>query len=184
MVAVIFALGIYVYLCMDIYYCALKLLMLAFCGPFQVISRRYWKQTGKKVKWRHTSNIFQNQIWQKHMLKWSEGLSHVSVELSKPSSLQPNYTLYDQVLVRDSLQVPLSLCLLPMYNLQQRTSSGAVLQSTWNMVSGCLGGSGIEHLPYLRSRSWDGVPHQAPQGAPVSPSACVSASLCGSLMNK
>ena len=32
--------------------------------------------------------------------------------------------------------------------------------------------------------SWDQVLHQAPHREPASPSACVSASLCVSLMNK
>ena len=56
----------------------------------------------------------------------------------------------------------------------------------------CQGGtwvsdSVVEHLPLawvVIPGSWDRVPHQAPSGEPASPSACVSASLCVSLMNK
>ena len=36
----------------------------------------------------------------------------------------------------------------------------------------------------MSSGSWDGVLHRAPYEEPASPSACVSASLCVSLMNK
>ena len=55
------------------------------------------------------------------------------------------------------------------------------------MFSGHLGGSVVEHLPsaqvvILGSR--DLVPHWAPLKEPASPSACVSASLYVSLMNK
>ena len=46
-----------------------------------------------------------------------------------------------------------------------------------------LGGWVIEHLP-LALESQDRVPHRAPCKEPASPSACVSASLSGSLMNK
>ena len=55
------------------------------------------------------------------------------------------------------------------------------------MFRGHLGGSMVEHLPSARvviSGSWDQDPHQAPHGEPASPSACDSASLSGSLMNK
>ena len=44
-----------------------------------------------------------------------------------------------------------------------------------------LGGSAIEHLSLaggLILESWDRVLHRAPSEEPVSPSACVSASLC------
>ena len=50
-----------------------------------------------------------------------------------------------------------------------------------------MGGSVVEHLPLAQVvilESWDQVPHQAPFREPASPSACVSASLCASLMNK
>ena len=55
------------------------------------------------------------------------------------------------------------------------------------LMLGHLGGSVVEHLPLspvmiLGSR--DGVPHRAPCREPASPSACVSAFLCVSLMNK
>ena len=55
--------------------------------------------------------------------------------------------------------------------------------------SGHLRGSVIEHLPSAQGMilgSWDRVPHRAPCVEPVSPSACVSASLsvCVCLMNK
>ena len=52
---------------------------------------------------------------------------------------------------------------------------------------GCLGGSVVECLPLAQgmiSASWDRVLHQAPCREPASPSACVSASLSMSLMNK
>ena len=52
---------------------------------------------------------------------------------------------------------------------------------------GCLGGSGIEHLPLAQvviMGSWNQVPHWAPRREPASPSAYVSVSLCVSLMNK
>ena len=51
---------------------------------------------------------------------------------------------------------------------------------------GRLGVSVIEQLPSAQVvilGSWDQVPHQALCMEPVSPSACVSASLCVSLMN-
>ena len=56
-----------------------------------------------------------------------------------------------------------------------------------NTDEGCLGGSAVEPLPLAQGvilESWDGDPHWAPHMEPVSPSACVSASLCVSLMNK
>ena len=46
---------------------------------------------------------------------------------------------------------------------------------------GHLGGSVVASLPSAQvviPGSWDQVLHQAPCGEPVSPSACVSASLC------
>ena len=52
---------------------------------------------------------------------------------------------------------------------------------------GHLGGSVVEHLPLAQvmiPRSWDRVLHQAAYREPASPSACVSASLSVSLMNK
>ena len=52
---------------------------------------------------------------------------------------------------------------------------------------GHLGGSVVESLPLAQvviPGSWDLVLHRAPCGEPASPSACVSASLCVSLMNK
>ena len=52
---------------------------------------------------------------------------------------------------------------------------------------GCLGGSVVECLPLVQGvilESWDLVPRQAPCKEPASPSACVSASLSASLMNK
>ena len=52
---------------------------------------------------------------------------------------------------------------------------------------GRLGGSAVEHLPSAQGMipgSRDRVPHRAPCMEPASPSACVSASLSGSLMNK
>ena len=45
----------------------------------------------------------------------------------------------------------------------------------------------VEHLPSAQGvipESWDRVPHWAPRMEPASPSACVSPSLSGSLMNK
>ena len=52
---------------------------------------------------------------------------------------------------------------------------------------GRLGGSMVEHLPLAQGvimGSWDRIPHRAPRREPAFPSACVSASLCVSLMNK
>ena len=52
---------------------------------------------------------------------------------------------------------------------------------------GCLGGSVVERLPSAQVvilGYWDQVPYWAPQREPASPSACVSASLSVSLMNK
>ena len=54
-------------------------------------------------------------------------------------------------------------------------------------AQGCLGGSVVECLPSAQGvilGSGDQVPHQAPCMEPASPSACVSTSLCVSLMNK
>ena len=56
-----------------------------------------------------------------------------------------------------------------------------------NLLPGHLGGSVVEHLPLAQVvilGSWDRVLHQAPCGKPASPSACVSAPLSLSLMNK
>ena len=50
-----------------------------------------------------------------------------------------------------------------------------------------LGGSVVEHLPLAQGvilGSWDLVLHQVPCMEPASPSACVSASLSVSLINK
>ena len=50
-----------------------------------------------------------------------------------------------------------------------------------------LGGSVVEHLPLAQvviPGSWDQVSHGASPREPASPSACVSASLFLSLMNK
>ena len=55
------------------------------------------------------------------------------------------------------------------------------------IAEGRLGGSVVERLPLAQGvvpESQNGVPHQAPLGGPASPSACVSASFSGSLMNK
>ena len=49
------------------------------------------------------------------------------------------------------------------------------------------GGSAVERLPLAQGvtlESWDRVPHRAPCMEPASPSACVSAPLSVSLMNK
>ena len=54
-------------------------------------------------------------------------------------------------------------------------------------AGGRLGGSVVEHLPSARGvilGSWNRVPHRAPCREPASPLACVSASVCVSLMNK
>ena len=56
---------------------------------------------------------------------------------------------------------------------------------TWD--PGVLSGSVVEHLPLAQVvilGSWDRVPHLAPYREPASPSACVSANLSVSLMNK
>ena len=52
---------------------------------------------------------------------------------------------------------------------------------------GRLGGSEVEHVPSAQGiilETRDRVPRRAPCTEPASPSACVSASLSGSLMNK
>ena len=52
---------------------------------------------------------------------------------------------------------------------------------------GHLGGSVVEHLPLTQGvipESWDRVPYWARRREPASPSACVSASLAASFMNK
>ena len=62
-----------------------------------------------------------------------------------------------------------------------------LLNSSSVQMEGSLGGSAVEHLSLAQSMipgSWDQVPHQAPCKEPASPSACVSASLSVSLMNK
>ena len=64
------------------------------------------------------------------------------------------------------------------------TLEGAVVK-LHQTIEGHLGGSEVEHLPLAQGvipGSWDGVPHWAPSREPASPSACVSASLSGSLM--
>ena len=52
---------------------------------------------------------------------------------------------------------------------------------------GHLGGSVVERLPLAQvmiSGSWDQVLRRTPHRKPASPSDCVSASLCVSLMSK
>ena len=52
---------------------------------------------------------------------------------------------------------------------------------------GCQGGSAVESLPLAQVvmlESWDPIPCRAPCVEPAPPSACVSASLCVSLMNR
>ena len=54
-------------------------------------------------------------------------------------------------------------------------------------VEGHLGGSAVEHLPLAQVvilGFWDQVPHRVPCMEPASHSACVSAPLSVSLMNK
>ena len=54
-------------------------------------------------------------------------------------------------------------------------------------LQGSLGGSAVEHLPSAQGmilETWDQVLYRAPCMEPASPSACVSASLSVSLMNK
>ena len=54
-----------------------------------------------------------------------------------------------------------------------------------NLYEGRLGGSEVEPLPQIVIlESQDQVPRRAPSMEPASPSACVSASLSVSLMNK
>ena len=65
--------------------------------------------------------------------------------------------------------------------------SNVVCDNQTSMLERCLGGSVVEHLPLAQGvipGSWDGVPQQAPLEEPASPFACVSASLCVSLINK
>ena len=55
------------------------------------------------------------------------------------------------------------------------------------MIQGHLGGSVVEHLPSVQvvtPGSQDQVPRRAPLMEPASLSACVSATLCVSLMNQ
>ena len=68
----------------------------------------------------------------------------------------------------------------PQENLEAQTLISAV-------GTGALGGSAAEHLPSVQGLipgSWDRVPHWTPHSEPAPPSACFSASLCVSLMNK
>ena len=54
-------------------------------------------------------------------------------------------------------------------------------------AQGRLGGSVVERLPLAQvviPGSWVQVPNWAPHGDPASPSACVSASVCLSWINK
>ena len=54
-------------------------------------------------------------------------------------------------------------------------------------LQGRLGGSEVQRLPLAQvvtPGSWDRVPLRAPRREPASPSACVSASLPVSRMNK
>ena len=56
-----------------------------------------------------------------------------------------------------------------------------------NIITGAPGCSAVEHLPLTQGvipEFRDQVPHQAPCMEPASAFACVSASLCVSLMNK
>ena len=56
-----------------------------------------------------------------------------------------------------------------------------------NQCAGCLGGSGVGHLPSAQGvlpEFWDCVPHRAPCKEPTSPSAYVPASHSVSFMNK
>ena len=56
----------------------------------------------------------------------------------------------------------------------------------WNYIEVVVAGT-PERPPAAQAMtpgSWDRVPHQARHGEPASPSACVSASLCVSLINK
>ena len=55
------------------------------------------------------------------------------------------------------------------------------------LLWGHLGGSVVEHLPLTQGMTpgpWDQVLHCGPRREPASPSACVSANLSASLMNK
>ena len=65
--------------------------------------------------------------------------------------------------------------------------SETLCSSSLNSGGGRLGGSVVEHLPLAQvviTGSQDRGPHRSPRRRPASPSACVSASLCVSLMNK
>ena len=64
-------------------------------------------------------------------------------------------------------------------------SVGGLLE--FRSLPGHLGGSVVEYLPLAQiviPGSWDQVPHQALRRELAFPSACVSASLSVSLMNK
>ena len=64
---------------------------------------------------------------------------------------------------------------------------GRFYSSFKNGTLGGLGGSAVWSLPLAQGailESWDQVPRRAPGMEPVSPSACVSASLCLSVSHE
>ena len=69
----------------------------------------------------------------------------------------------------------------------RKDGKNSTRQKRKRIPGGRLGGSAVEHLPSAQGmilESRDRVPHRAPCVESASPSACVSASLSVSLMNK
>ena len=82
---------------------------------------------------------------------------------------------------------PAFLCVSLMNELKQTNKKTLKKKKKNHTGRGSLGGSAVEHLPLAQGailESRDRVPRQAPSLEPASPSACVSASLSLSLMNK
>ena len=98
--------------------------------------------------------------------------THLSVSSASRKALE-NQVTEQCISVRECLEPPQGKA--PKQNYK-------VLRSM-----GHLGGSGVERLPLAQVMilgTWDRVPCQASCMEPASPSACVSASLSVSLMNK
>ena len=96
------------------------------------------------------------------------------------SSLCTPYPLLEYKLLLPKVHIRVYNFAFPYSNSQCVTLKRCSLE-------GRLDGSVVEHLPLAQGvipESRDRVPRRAPHMEPASPSACVSASLCVSLMNK